>query len=82
MGHFQLTDIDCPYSQFLDNTTDSCKTCSEINPGLKYDALLDSCVEVCGKGYNLGQFECDDGNTLNGDGCNQFCEIETDWALR
>lgn len=33
------------------------------------------CVEDCGTGchYGAAYKECDDGNTVNGDGCNQYC---------
>lgn len=37
------------------------------------------CVEVCGDGKNFGLLDCDDGNTVNGDGCSSSCEIEADW---
>jgi len=26
------------------------------------DTLPDSCIEICGDGYNLGLIDCDDGN--------------------
>ena len=36
------------------------------------------CTEVCGDGVNLGgQLECDDGNTDNGDGCDENCMVES-----
>ena len=28
-------------------------------------------------GFDLGQYECDDGNNADFDGCNSFCQIET-----
>lgn len=34
------------------------------------------CVEVCGDGKNFGLYDCDDGNTNNGDGCSSVCLIE------
>ena len=35
-------------------------------------------IEECGKGKHLtNTIECDDGNLLNGDGCDRFCKIET-----
>lgn len=27
----------------------------------------------------LGNFQCDDGNLINGDGCSSSCTIETCW---
>ena len=33
-------------------------------------------IEICGDGRNLGQFECDDGNNRDGDGCSRDCNEE------
>ena len=32
--------------------------------------------KLCGDGYVHGGENCDDGNTLNGDGCSNLCEVE------
>ena len=34
------------------------------------------CSEICGDGLNFGQYECDDGNLEDGDGCSSLCKIE------
>jgi cysteine-rich repeat protein len=35
------------------------------------------CVVVCGDGYIVPNLEtCDDGNNINGDGCDSTCQIE------
>ncbi|CAG9325115.1 unnamed protein product [Blepharisma stoltei] len=39
-----------------------------------------ACKETCGKGVNRGQLECDDGNTISGDGCSSTCTIESGWT--
>lgn len=44
-----------------------------------YDSDINGCVEVCGDGYNLGQFECDDGNIKDKDGCDHECSVELNW---
>lgn len=44
--------------------------------GYKYKAEAPYCEEICGDGLNLGAFECDDGNVLDGDGCSSNCKIE------
>ncbi len=31
---------------------------------------------VCGNGIVEGNEQCDDSNTQNGDGCNQYCQVE------
>lgn len=39
----------------------------------------DICWEICGDGLDFHWYECDDGNLVNGDGCNDKCEIEPGW---
>ena len=34
------------------------------------------CATQCGDNVRAGAEECDDGNTLNGDGCSALCQIE------
>ena len=36
----------------------------------------DSCVSICGDGFQTTREGCDDGNTLNGDGCSSNCTVE------
>ena len=33
-------------------------------------------MEICGDGYDFFNYGCDDGNLVNGDGCDEFCRIE------
>lgn len=38
---------------------------------------------VCGDGAWIEQYEaCDDGNSVNGDGCNSLCQVEIDYECR
>lgn len=37
------------------------------------------CNEICGDGLNFGLNQCDDGNTLSGDGCSSTCQLEANW---
>ncbi len=40
-------------------------------------------MEVCGDGFLISKvFECDDGNTANGDGCSSACLIETGYRCK
>jgi len=55
--------------------TVSCKTCKQLHEGFYADPSGE-CKEICGDGINLGQYECDDGNKIDGDGCNSQCKIE------
>ncbi len=53
----------------------SCALCSL--PGFEL-SMEGECEEVCGDGVRVGNaHECDDGNTVDGDGCSSSCEIET-----
>jgi len=52
-----------------------CKGCGEVSQGYKLN-LMNKCEEICGDGLNLGQYECDDGNNNDGDGCDKNCKIE------
>eukprot|EP01022_Parablepharisma_sp_SALTPOND_P036471 TRINITY_DN994_c0_g1_i1.p1 TRINITY_DN994_c0_g1~~TRINITY_DN994_c0_g1_i1.p1 ORF type:complete len:617 (+),score=12.97 TRINITY_DN994_c0_g1_i1:1501-3351(+) len=58
-----------------------CKKCEEIYPGTQWNED-NKCSEICGDGINLGAFECDDGNLLNGDGCSSECRVEPGFACR
>ena len=40
------------------------------------------CVEICGDGLNLGEFQCDDGNINNGDGCSSECTVEEGYVCQ
>ena len=42
--------------------------------------MVSSLVEICGDGVNIGIKECDDGNMLDGDGCNSQCIVESGWS--
>jgi cysteine-rich repeat protein len=40
---------------------------------------LDLPTSTCGNGLVDPGEQCDDGNTVSGDGCNRLCQIESDW---
>ena len=65
------------YSEITNSS--SCESCKKgyylgKEDRCKGNHLLN--LEICGDGLNLGMYECDDGNTINGDGCNSECEVE------
>lgn len=65
------TNTDCV---MCDSTTSvehngTCELCEVIHVGFKSPLVDDACDEHCGDGFNIGVYECDDGNTENGDGC-------------
>lgn len=37
---------------------------------------------LCGNGNTEGVEGCDDGNTLEGDGCSSECKVETGWDCK
>lgn len=39
-----------------------------------------TCQTVCGDKLTAGSEQCDDGNTNNGDGCSNTCQVEYDWS--
>jgi cysteine-rich repeat protein len=55
-----------------------------INPSLSLSLsslvsflLQGTCAYKCGDGIQVQEEECDDGNNINGDGCNQYCIMES-----
>jgi cysteine-rich repeat protein len=45
------------------------------------DTVVSSSSNTCGNGVidNPGDEQCDDGNRVNGDGCNALCQVEANW---
>ena len=43
------------------------------------ECVEDLYVDACGNGYRMQEEECDDGNTVEGDGCSAECTVETGW---
>ena len=61
------------------NEAGDCVPCNFVE-GYKYPYYRDDsvpgggyCTEICGDGANLGQYECDDFNNKDGDGCSSTC---------
>ena len=42
-----------------------------------YNCTQGICEEICGDGLKVGNEECDDNNTKDGDGCSSKCKVET-----
>ena len=56
-----------------------CKTCEDkIGYYTRKNRISSEieCGEICGDGINLGEYECDDENNINGDGCSNKCRTE------
>ena len=61
-------------SEYLELTQGTCTHCNNIS-GYTINEYSEW-VEKCGDGLNLGQHECDDGNSNNGDGWSSSWQIE------
>lgn len=66
----------CQNGYILSNN--SCLSCSAVT-GYTYDNVSGKCKDYCGDHIIITDL-CDDGNTLNGDGCSSFCTIESGWT--
>ena len=66
--------LSCPYNLKLNDT--QCITCDDLEGFQNPPNFYDDCSEIWGDGRNFGQFECDDGNSVSGDGCSKACKIE------
>ncbi len=74
--------INCP--------TSNCAICDNIGPSFTCSKCKDTfllksdktCVDIstsCGNGQLDDPEECDDGNTISGDGCSNYCQVETNF---
>ena len=75
--------LTCPnsHTQVVTTLGIFCNSCEEIHPGLigiKEEPR--TCTEICGDGRNMGILQCDDGNLLDGDGCDSQCRIENGFS--
>ncbi|KAL4494809.1 hypothetical protein ABPG73_004249 [Tetrahymena malaccensis] len=57
-------------------TKQNIKQCLKLQCPTGFYQVEDNCKEICGDGLNFGEYQCDDGNNVNGDGCSSICEIE------
>ena len=81
----QRTDGDCPATCIDNNVNGVCDEfdIARTSPCDTGEACVNTIgsyecqsANVCGDGVVGGTEQCDDGNTLNGDGCSSSCEIE------
>ena len=73
--------IECE-DNFISSTTEDGLGCEGCPVGFSFQKgrckgnRMNELIEVCGDGRNLGQYECDDGNLKDGDGCSSKCKVE------
>lgn len=67
--------------------TNVCTTCidgfqiEELSFPIPGSLPVAFCVEICGDGKRF-ESSCDDGNTVNGDGCDDNCNVEDGWTCQ
>ena len=72
--------LKCPSGKMKVITLDgiNCIECEALHVGyISNPEDPEKCSEICGDGRNMGIFQCDDGNLVDGDGCNRHCTIES-----
>ena len=57
-------------------TCDSCPGTTNAGRDTDGDGYDNSCDAICGDGFVDGDEECDDANTMDGDGCDSHCKLE------
>jgi cysteine-rich repeat protein len=67
-----------------DTVNGKCIICSEM---AQFEWRDNRCYNICGNGYlySLGSHDpssCDDGNTIDGDGCSSECLVEQDYICK
>lgn len=64
----------CPeYEKLIGNECFKCNEITGFESSVQNQGL---CIEICGDGLDYKEYECDDGNRDNLDGCDEFCQIE------
>ncbi|CAD8122013.1 unnamed protein product [Paramecium sonneborni] len=65
----------CISCRYQTNSSGTCQLCQN-NLGYYSDQINKKCYSKCGDSLKTLEEQCDDGNLLSGDGCNQFCQME------
>lgn len=76
---YVLLNSTCQDCRNITGYYDATGVISQSNSLTLREALNQVCKEICGDGRTLGQLECDDGNTQDGDGCSHDCRVEEGW---
>ncbi|CAD8193166.1 unnamed protein product [Paramecium pentaurelia] len=65
----------CTNCRFIQSASKKCKLC-EYKQGYYSDYSTNTCYNKCGDSIIADSEQCDDGNQINGDGCNNKCLME------
>ncbi|CAD8061954.1 unnamed protein product [Paramecium sonneborni] len=80
---YELIDFTCQYLNNQICQINNCEICQQdqcLDCFIGYYSNTNECIPLCGDGILTKQEECDDGNLINGDGCEDDC-ILTENAL-
>ncbi|KAM3132028.1 hypothetical protein pb186bvf_015912 [Paramecium bursaria] len=78
-GCKKCTDSTCQECQYI-KINDKCTDCSSL-VGQYEDNTKTKCISICGDGIKSDMEQCDDGNILSNDGCDQDCILEYGFLL-
>ena len=70
-------DCQCDHYNYVESTTGA--QCQKVNAALCERGYIliqttSTCKEICGDGWRI-EYDCDDGNLINTDGCSDACGI-------
>ncbi|CAD8198174.1 unnamed protein product [Paramecium octaurelia] len=71
----------CLSCRFVQNDQKQCKLCESMD-GYYSDYKNNLCYSKCGDGIKSKEEECDDGNIIDFDGCNQNCRKEQNYVCQ
>lgn len=79
-----LSDYPCCHISCDDCTIPGANTCQHCREGFIQQGIFCNGIfnyhnpnkEICGDGKKMGEHECDDGNLVDGDGCDSTCHVE------
>ena len=81
--------VDAMHGEVCDGANLNGQSCTSLGSGtgeLACDATCgwnySGCSGICGNGIIEGVEGCEDGGTLNGDGCSATCEVEDGWTCQ
>ncbi|KAM3133418.1 hypothetical protein pb186bvf_014422 [Paramecium bursaria] len=69
----------CTTCKYLD-LNGKCAYCDD-RIGYYYDIDMQNCKTICGDNIKADTEQCDDGNILNDDGCDNLCQLESGYHI-
>ncbi|CAD8178361.1 unnamed protein product [Paramecium octaurelia] len=69
----------CVSCKFPQQKNNKCQLCES---GYYADEINGTCFNNCGDQIKVKEEECDDGNTIKGDGCDNLCKLENKYIFK